>query len=74
MLTLRLLFPARGTSSAGHAVADSGELRPESPLHLRALIEQGGIKLILLFPREKKKEKNLPKHKSLESSECHLLH
>lgn len=55
-------------------MADSGELRPESPLHLRALIEQGGIKLILLFPREKKKEKNLPKHKSLESSECHLLH
>lgn len=54
-------------------MADSGEFRPESPVHLGALIEQDGIKIILLFPREKKKEKNLPKHKSLESSECHLL-
>lgn len=38
-------------------MADSGESRAKSPVHLKALIEQDGIKIILLFPREKKQEK-----------------
>jgi len=72
MLTLGLLYSARGTSSTGRAVADSGELRPEPPAHLRALLEQDGIKIIFLFSRENKERENLPKHRSVESSERHL--